>query len=122
MRLRISTAVLLLLLSFSCSTGPDTGLSVRVSVRRGPIAPISREGEDNTAPVAGARVTVTRGGLFVTTAGTDAGGEATLTLQPGSYVATVTECPGALALPGPAAFAVAGDTTSVRLKCDTGIR
>lgn len=103
-------------------TDPDTGLDVEV--RKGPIDPVARPGEDNSAPVEDARVRIRRidgdGKLRVHT---DADGRARVPLGPGTYEITVEACPGALGLPEPATAEVrSGETTPVRLVCDTGIR
>ena len=120
MRYRTTVTVLLV----ACTVTVDPGTGVTVEVRRGPITPVTLEGVDNTAPVAGAvvRVADLRGserGRGVT----DGGGLASVTVAAGSYQATVVTCPGAMAVPAPASVTVtAGVLTQVRLECDTGIR
>lgn len=103
--------------------GDDPATGVTVSVTRGPIRPVAREGEVNEEPVAGAVVQVRASSGGSAEAVTGTGGTAVLQPQPGDYRVTVTQCPGALALPGGAAVTVTeGRIESVTLSCDTGIR
>lgn len=126
-RLAVSVA-LLLAFATSCGGGilgsdPSTGLLVQV--RKGPIEPVVREGEeDNSAPVPDAVVEVRAVGRSgEARVRTDGAGEARVPLEPGRYVVEVAICPLALGLPGPeTATVVAGSLTPVRLECDTGIR
>ncbi|MGH7541342.1 MAG: carboxypeptidase-like regulatory domain-containing protein [Gemmatimonadota bacterium] len=122
-----TTLVLAATLPLGCApsilgTDPDTGISVLVL--RGPISPVSGEGEENTAPVADALVRVREvdgSGTSRTRTGVD--GRARLLLVPGRYRVDVVECPGALALPGPDTVTVAADRIEpLTLECDTGIR
>lgn len=101
---------------------PDTGFSLLVV--KGPIQPVVREGEVNTAPVAGAVVRIrdqrSAGEARVRTA---ADGRARVSLRAGSYRVDVIECPGALLLPPPVgASVVPGSLTELEFDCDTGIR
>ena len=94
-----------------------------VSVTRGPIQPVAQEGELNEEPVGGAVVLVRASSGGSAEAVTGADGTAVLRLLPGSYRVAVTECPGALTLPGDAQVIVTeGRMESVALSCDTGIR
>lgn len=101
---------------------PTTGLSVVVS--RGPLQPVAMEGETNDEPVPGAAVRISAtegGGAEEVRTGTD--GTARILVRPGRYRVKVTECPGALALPGDAVIDVeVGSFAPVALSCDTGIR
>jgi len=127
-----SSALLLcaLLLSVSAFWGcakdilgsdPSTGLVVSVS--KGPIQPVAREGEDNSAPVDGAVVFIEATSGGDTTLKTDADGSFHVLLKPGDYVVTVQVCPGTMALPDPVPATVRdGSMIDVSLECDTGIR
>ena len=101
---------------------PETGL--RVEVRKGPIAPVGRPGEENSAPVEGARVRVRgaeRGGSVEARTGAD--GTVRVLLVPARYRVTVEACPGALGLPDAVMSTVRpGEIADARLTCDTGIR
>ena len=100
---------------------PDTGLTV--SVFKGPIQPVAREGEDNSAPVADALVRVTAPGGGHVEERTGPAGSVRINLAPGNYIVEVRECPGALSLPGPEETEVrSGLLADVLLMCDTGIR
>lgn len=106
-----------------CSADPDNGVTVTISVRRGPIMPVEQPGEDNTAPVGDAEVRILRDDARIELKYTGSTGLATVVLEPGSYVARVTVCPGSMALPEPEPFTVtAGGDNRVTLVCDTGIR
>lgn len=101
---------------------PDTALLVEVS--RGPIEPVAREGQENSAPVAGALVRIRaddRGGQLDRRTGPD--GRVRVPLDPGRYEVEVLDCPGAVSLPAPASVIVAeGREEALALVCDTGIR
>lgn len=104
--------------------GTDPGTGLIVTVRKGPIQPVAREGEENTAPVAGATVQIRlldAGGRLTVTTGSE--GRISTLLKPGAYEVRVVECQGALALPDPdTTLVVPGGFALVRLECDTGIR
>ncbi len=121
--------LLLLLLAAStaamwrCSTDPDNGVAVTISVRRGPIQPVEQPGQDNTAPVDNAEVRILRDEATIKVEDTGSNGLATVTLEPGRYVARITICPGSLAPPQPEPFTAGpGSDNRVTLVCDTGIR
>lgn len=102
----------------------DLRTGIAVQVTRGPIRPVEREGEENEAPVAGARIAVQRldGDLFET-AETDEAGRARISVPEGEYRVSVEECPGAMGLPPAQEVKVrAGSFTEVAFACDTGIR
>ena len=95
-----------------------------VSVWKGPIQPVAMEGQENSAPVAGAVILVERvdgsGSSRITTG---AEGRITANFRPGAYAVTVEECPGAMVLPEPVgAVVISGGFALVRFDCDTGIR
>jgi len=116
-------ALLCTMILAGCSTGPDNGVTVTISVRRGPIMPLEQPGEDNTAPVDDAEVRILRDDARVALKYTGSTGLATVVLEPGNYVARVTICPGSMALPEPQPFIAASDSDNrVTLVCDTGIR
>jgi hypothetical protein len=105
---------------FSAEAG--TGL-MRVEVRRGPLQPVAREGEEDSAQVANARVVVRAGGRALRSGRTDTQGQLQLMLAAGVYTVEVTDCPGALSLPAPEEVGVSAEgRTDVTLECDTGIR
>jgi hypothetical protein len=114
------------LTAVGCSSdilGDDPSTGIDLTVVKGPINPVVREGEDNTLPVADATVEFRRleGGRH--TLRTDEAGVARASLVPGTYVVTVTECPLTLALPDPDTVqVVSGERQSLRQECDTGIR
>ncbi len=101
---------------------PDTGLSLLVV--KGPIQPVVREGEVNSAPVAGAVVRIRDAGSTAETrVRTASDGRARISLRAGFYQVDVVECPGALALPPSVdTSVVAGRLTELEFDCDTGIR
>lgn len=103
-------------------TDPDTGLNILVT--RGPIRPVAREGEDNSAPVQDALVRIRRtDGSGDTGVRTGADGVVVVPVVPGTYRVEVRECPGALALPDPISVTVvAGELATLAFDCDTGIR
>lgn len=106
------------------TTSPPPATGLEILVLRGPIEPVEREGEVNSAPVAAAMTVVRRAdGRRVAELTTDSNGEARVALEPGRYTIEVERCPGALFLPGPATATVqVGEFTDVQLECDTGIR
>lgn len=121
--MRMCLVLLLSMAVTGCSTDPENGVTVTISVRRGPIAPVAQPGEDNTAPVGDAEVRILRDEARIELKYTGSTGLAEVVLEPGSYVARVTVCPGSLALPEPQPFtAAAGADNRVTLVCDTGIR
>jgi len=103
--------------------GGDPATAIAVEVMKSPIRPVAREGEDNSAPVAGALVRVRAEGGGQLDRRTDAGGIARIPLAPGRYEVEVRECPGAMSLPSPEPVVVtAGHEEPLTLVCDTGIR
>lgn len=125
--MRVAIAALAALLATSCTPAifgpdPDTGFSLLVV--KGPIQPVAREGEENSAPVAGAVVRIRDGGSAAEArVRTAANGRARVSVRAGFYSVDVVECPGALALPPPVgASVVAGRLTELEFDCDTGIR
>ncbi len=103
-------------------TDPNTGFDILVT--RGPIQPVAREGEDNSAPVEDALVLIRRTDASGDTrVRTDAAGNVIALLVPGDYQVEVRECPGAMSLPAPTAASVTpGELTALAFSCDTGIR
>lgn len=117
------TLLCLSVIAAGCSSDPDNGVTVTISVRRGPVMPVEEPGEDNTEPVGDAEVRILRDDARIELKYTGSTGLATVVLEPGSYVARVTVCPGSMSLPEPLPFSVtAGSDNRVTLVCDTGIR
>lgn len=103
---------------------PDLQNGLAITVVRGPINPVSRPGEDNTAPVPDAGLAILNAAgadLFLASTGAD--GTVRIALAVGLYAVDVRSCPGALALPArQPATVIEDEFTAVRLECDTGIR
>ncbi len=92
----------------------------------GPACPVAKAGNPCVAPVPNRRVTIeTSAGVIAATATTDAQGHFTVHLLPGHYVVHVAIIPGQVGLqqvtPGDVNI-VAGQTTSITIELDTGIR
>lgn len=103
--------------------GDDPSTGLEVSVTRGPIEPVAREGEPNSAPVQNARVRIEAVDGGSAEFRTNGNGRVRAPLVPGEYAVTVETCPGAISLPRPAAATVVrGSIAPVDLECDTGIR
>lgn len=125
--LRACTAALLALCAACASQGevldPATGIEVRVL--KAPTQPVVREGEDDSAPVAGAVVAIEpSAGGTMRRASTDSAGVVRLQVPAGTHRVSVEACPGAMSLPKQAELVSvsAGAYTAVTLVCDTGIR
>jgi hypothetical protein len=105
-------------------SGPDPDTGLLIEVRKSPIVPVVREGEDDSAPVGNAEVRIRgldRGGSLAVRTGPD--GTVRVALRPGRYELEVIECPGALSLPSPQEAGVVGGRIDPALFiCDTGIR
>jgi len=104
--------------------GREEASGIAIQVVKGPIHPVEREGEENTAPVADAQIAVQRidGDLFER-ATTDLTGHARVEVPEGAYRVAVEECPGAMGLPPEQEVKVRdGFFTELRFACDTGIR
>lgn len=103
--------------------GSDPGTGLEVEVQLGPLNPVERPGEPNSAPVEDAIVEVRSAGGGRVRVRTDVDGRVRVVLEPGDYVVEVLDCPGALSAPAPQEATVErGFFTEVRLDCDTGIR
>lgn len=134
----ILPGVLLALMAGGCvqpsaGLGPDLNSSranvtsgVAGIVRRGPIAPVEREGVDNTAPMADATIVIDRAeGGRVGHVVSDRDGLFFVSLAPGVYVFTPQHAAGGLDSGAPAPERVtvsAGGVSEVRFEYDTGIR
>ncbi len=117
----------------SVGLGPDLNSSranvtsgVAGIVRRGPIAPVEREGVDNTAPMADATIVIDRAeGGRVGHVVSDQDGLFFVSLAPGVYVFTPQHAAGGIGSGAPAPERVtvsAGGVSEVRFEYDTGIR
>lgn len=97
---------------------------LELTVMKGPISPVETIGSTNSLPVVGAVVSIsTGGGQFIGDLTTGAGGFASASLDPGSYVASVSSSPGVMRLAAPVTVTVeANQTATLSLECDTGIR
>jgi hypothetical protein len=101
---------------------PATTSLVSGSVAAGPVTPVSRPGQSNTRPVAGARVEAMRGTDVVAVASTDHAGHYQVQLAPGSYVIAVSY-PGLRPFPmTKTAVVTAGQPETLSFELDTGIR
>jgi hypothetical protein len=125
--LSVAIPILSLLLT-DCSTagGPlDPNTGIEVQVLKGPIQPVAREGERDTAPVAGAVVIAeTTSGRETRKGTTDSAGLVRIQVPPGAYVVSVETCPGTMSLPKqtePVSVS-SGSFAAATLVCDTGIR
>ncbi len=118
----VATLLLIACGSSILGTDPDTGFDILVT--RGPIQPVAREGEDNSAPVGDATVRIRRtDGPGDARVRTDEDGTVRALLIPGTYRVEVRDCPGAMSLPSPQDAVVSpGELTSLEFSCDTGIR
>ncbi|MDH3735128.1 MAG: carboxypeptidase-like regulatory domain-containing protein [Gemmatimonadota bacterium] len=123
-RLMLAFVVLAIPACTASITGDDPSTGLSITVLKGPIQPVAREGEDNSAPVEDATVRIRSsdgGGDAERRTGPD--GSTRIPLKPGSYRIEVRECPGTLTLPTPEQADVQrGSLTPVVMMCDTGIR
>jgi hypothetical protein len=124
---RRSIAVMTALVAASCSTNTapaDQDSELEISVVRGPINPVEREGEPNSVPVAHARVKIRRlPDGAVRTVETDENGTLLLPVVSGDYTIDVDRCPTGTMFSKPLQLTVArGARTPATLICDTGIR
>lgn len=120
-------AVVTVLVAASCSTNTapaDRDAELAISVVRGPINPVQREGETNSVPVARARVKVRRlPDGAVRTAETDENGTLLLSVASGDYTIEIERCPTGTMFSKPLQLTVApGARTPATIICDTGIR
>jgi len=105
----------------SPAPSPAPGL-VSGHVTAGPITPVSRPGQPNTRPVAGARVEALRGTDVAAVTSTDRAGYYQVPLPPGTYVIAVTY-PGLRPAPMTRTAVVsAGRPETLDFVLDTGIR
>jgi hypothetical protein len=104
----------------------DDRRGLLIHVRESPIAPVAIEGQDNSAPLAGATVEIQRlTGGTVGSAVSDSHGEISIRLAPGTYRLVAQPIGDARlpAPPGPAQVTVPTVGTAVAtLDYDTGIR
>lgn len=138
LRLVLLTGALGALLAFGCGQSPaGLGPSLNASratvtsgvagvVRRGPITPVSREGVDNTAPMADATIVIDRAnGGRVGYVVSDTDGLFFVALDPGDYDFKPQAVPGGLdpGAPTPERVTVpATGVVEVHFEYDTGIR
>lgn len=131
--MRASVVVAISLLLVACApaspTTPVATGELEVTVVAGPVCPVETLPPDPACaprPVPDARVLVSPGDgreVLVAEATTDEDGIARLELPPGDYIVSGGEVDGLFGLPSPTtATVVAGETTSVTLAYDTGIR
>ena len=132
--MRTSVLLLLALTVVACTPGAspaqtaETG-ELEVMVVAGPVCPVETVPPDpacNPRPVSGARVFVSPGDGRDIRVGEDVTGDdgiARLSLAPGEYILAGGHVEGLLGMPEPMVVTVAaGQTTSVTLAYDTGIR
>ena len=94
-------------------------------VRKSPIMPVERPGQDNSAPLAGAYIAISKSpGGFVGNVVSDSLGQFSVELQPGVYTLTAQSFGSTFPIPpGPQDVTVPENgTVHVRLDYDTGIR
>ncbi len=107
-------------------TGDSATAVLFGSVRKGPIKPVQLIGEDNTAPLAGAKIDVANNkGIHVTTAVSDTLGLFIVPLVPGTYVLTAQRFSNTWPIsrtPLQTVTLTGKDTTKVSFDYDTGIR
>jgi hypothetical protein len=124
---------LLILLVVGCLPATPTPSAatgtIRVEVVAGPVCPVEQEPPDphcKPRPVAGARIFVQPGDgrdILVAEATADEGGMATIEIAPGGYIIVGGEVEGLMGRPDPTTVTVsAGQTVSITLAYDTGIR
>lgn len=108
----------------SRSTSLSSGIAGEV--RRGPIAPVAHEGEENTAPQAGATIVVkTSQGAVLGYVLSDQEGSFLVALAPGDYILEPRTVAGTLDFGAPAPQSVtvlANLVAHVQIEYDTGIR
>lgn len=124
-------AIALTLIGSACNTpaAPQPTGTLEVLARAGPVCPVETIPPDPDCaprPVAGAQVIVSPADgrdIVVANGTTDADGVLELSLAPGDYVVAAGEVKGLFGHPeGVRTTVVAGQTTSVTLDYDTGIR
>jgi hypothetical protein len=92
-------------------------------VSAGPITPVSRAGQPNSRPVAGARVEALQGSRVMAVTRTDRGGYYRLALRGGTYLIAVTSGEYRLYAPRTRTVVVAaGHNVTANFMLDTGIR
>ena len=103
--------------------------TLEIEVVAGPVCPVEQDPPDsNCEPrvVEGARILVQPGDgrdIVVGEATTDADGHGSIVLAPGDYIVVGVEVEGLMGLPEPPTVSVeAGETATVTLAYDTGIR
>lgn len=124
-RSAITVGTALLAASCSVNTAPaDRDSELEISVVRGPINPVEREGEPNSAPVAQARVKIRRlPNGAVRTVETDENGTLLLSVVSGDYAIEIERCPTGTMFSKLLHLTVApGARTPATIVCDTGIR
>lgn len=111
-------------LAACASTGPSPTTGLTGVVIRGPITPVCRVDVPCDAPFS-AGFTVQRGGRRVADFRSDASGQFTVFLSPGSYMVVPNSDAGIISPASQAKSVTVADTgmlTVVRLMFDTGIR
>jgi hypothetical protein len=103
--------------------------TIEIEVVAGPVCPVEQEPPDpNCEPraVEGARIFVQPGDgrdILVGEATADQAGHATIEIAPGDYIVVGGDVEGLMGRPEPAAISVvAGQTATITLTYDTGIR
>ena len=131
--MRFAVVILMMVCVVACgpspaATGGETG-TLEVSVVAGPICPVETQEPDpacEPTPVAGAQLVVSPGDgteIVLAQGTSDADGFAAFELAPGAYLLTGADVPGLFSVPDPAVVEIlAGETASVTLVYDTGIR
>jgi hypothetical protein len=114
----------------SVSPSSDSGFgTIELRVVAGPVCPVEQDPPDpgcEPRPVEGARILVQPADgrdIVVGEATTDTDGRASIELPAGDYIVIGVEVEGLMGVPEPVSVAVgAGETISIDLAYDTGIR
>lgn len=113
----------------AATASPTSAGTLEVEVVAGPVCPVERDPPDPDCaprPVGGARIFVQPADgrdIIVGEATTDEAGRAMIELAPGDYLVLGSEVEGLMGRPDPTAVTVvAGQTVTITLAYDTGIR
>ncbi len=131
--MRVATFIPIIFIAVACTAPvpsvPEEVGTLEVTVLAGPVCPVETPEPDpacDPRPVAGAQLVVNPGDgtdIVVAEAASDENGFARFELPAGTYIVTGSEVSGFFGIPEPAAADVLrGQTASLTLSYDTGIR